>query len=293
MQDIGAMTDLFMKAYVGEKKHVPGLPKSDRIRPMVEPRMKHMLRNHQGLVAVENGIIKGYLTYILGDQLFGKSECAFVPLIGHAVTGHDKNKTIIRQRLLNEAGRRWVEAHKLSWVVTSFEHDPSLERFWFKNGFGQRCADAILMPEDRRHGHPGISTLKADAQTIDRIADLHRSHVRHYPTSPIFMPGDEDDPWPGFKADADHEDTHVWIALSDDSPAGYIRIEPEACAEKVSQRHCWTKSSVSSSGILPTGALVSIMRRSIPRAVGFGSVISRRTRKLSHAELMNTSSSHD
>lgn len=224
-QDSPSMVDLFMQAYEEERKSVPALPIPEDIRPRVEPRMQHMLDNHQGVIAVENGIIKGYLTYILGGPLFGTSECAFVPLLGHAAAGG--NRSAIYQRMLNEAGGRWVKAHKLSWVVTAFEHDRALERFWFKNGFGQRCADAILMPEDHDHNRANIDIVKATDQNIDMIADLHREHVKHYPTSPIFMPADDGDPWSAFKTDAHHEDTHVWIARMDASPVGYIRIEPE------------------------------------------------------------------
>jgi hypothetical protein len=77
--------------------------------------------------------------------LYGNQKCAFVPLFGHASTEEDQLK--IYRTLYLHASKNWLKNKRLSWVITSFEHNQDLEKFWFKNGFGQRCADAIALPQ--------------------------------------------------------------------------------------------------------------------------------------------------
>ncbi len=224
-EHFGQMVQLFRDTYEKEKRAVHALPDFETIRPSLEKRMSKMLDDHHGLVALEKGEAVGYLMYILGGPLFGKSECAFVPLFGHASI--QNKKETIYQRLLNSAGDFWVRNNKLSWVTTLFAHDAVLERFWYKNGYGQRCADGIAMPHHVKREDDDVHIIKAEKADLKDMAALHINHAKHYQSSPIFMPGDDGDPFKELNGWFDDENRHLWIAYINEEAVGYMRIEEE------------------------------------------------------------------
>jgi len=214
--------DLFKKAYETEREAVDALPKFSDTEPLARERLKTMFEKHKGLVALKDSEVVGYFFYALTGELFGKSEGALVPLIGHA--SKKKNKIEIYQSLLNEAGKRWVSNNKLSWVVTCFEHDTVLEKLFFKNGFGQRCADAIAFAEIRHEDQNEIKVIKATMNDLKDIKDLHQEHVDFYQSSPLFMPGDDADEFEALKASFNDPFTHIWTAYMEGEAVGYMRL---------------------------------------------------------------------
>jgi ribosomal protein S18 acetylase RimI-like enzyme len=190
---------------------------------MVDERFKWMLDNHQGLVVYKDNILVGYMMYILGDELFGNQKCAFVPLFGHASIEEDQMK--IYRTLYLHASKNWLKNKRLSWVITSFEHNQDLEKFWFKNGFGQRCADAIALLQASKEEDDIVTIKKANLNTLNDIADLHREHSAYYQQAPLCMPGDDSDAFEELKAWFNEDNHHLWIAYMNNQALGYMRIE--------------------------------------------------------------------
>lgn len=214
---------LFENVYLKEKDHVKALPPYDLIKDMVDERFKWMLENHQGIVAYKGELLVGYMMYILGDELFGNQKCAFVPLFGHAST--EEEQANIYRTLYLHASKNWLQNKRLSWVITSFEHNQDLEKFWFKNGFGQRCADAIATPESKEVENQNVIIKKADSKTLDDIADLHREHSAYYQQAPLCMPGDDGDAFAELKEWFEEENHHLWIAYMNNQAVVYMRIK--------------------------------------------------------------------
>lgn len=221
--DIEKSMELFKNTYIKEKDLVKALPPYELIKDMVDERFKWMLENHQGLVAYKGNMLVGYMMYILGDELFGNQKCTFVPLFGHASTEEDQVK--IYKTLYLHVSKNWLKNKRLSWVITSFEHNQDLENFWFKNGFGQRCADAIALPQASKEEDDMVTIKKANANTLDDIADLHREHSAYYQQAPLCMPGDDSDAFEELKEWFEEENHHLWIAYLNNQAVGYMRIE--------------------------------------------------------------------
>jgi len=214
---------LFEGAYEREKEHAKALPDFKAIKSLLNKRFDWMLKEHQGLVAIDNDKVHGYLLYVLGDELFGNQKCAFVPLFGHASI-QDRQYQIY-QSLYIEASKDWLDKKRLSWVVTSFEHDPVLDEFWFKNGFRQRCADAIAFPKISKNKNDLLTIKKANLNMLSDIEDLHRQHNAYYQEAPLCMPVDDSDPFKELLEWFEEDNHHLWIAYHKDQALGYMRIE--------------------------------------------------------------------
>lgn len=223
MKHFSEANELFATNYKIERSRVKSLPPYKQIEVLAKTRLKTILKKHQGLVALENNKVVGYMMYIQGGKLFGNSECAFVPLIGHSATTN--NKTVIYQSLFNKAAAIWVENRKLSLIVTLFEHDQNLEQFWFKNGFGQRCADAMTNFDSNYKTNEKIIIKKATKATLIDVKKLHKTHTQYYQTAPLFMPGDNSDSFAELSEWFNKSNRHLWIAYLDEEPVGYMRIE--------------------------------------------------------------------
>lgn len=96
---------LYEAAYHKEQMVVHALPDYEMIKSFSIKRLEALYELHQGLVALHDGQVVGNFMSVLGDQVFGKSKCAFVPLYGHAVV--DTNKNNIYQSLFNQATKQW------------------------------------------------------------------------------------------------------------------------------------------------------------------------------------------
>lgn len=119
-----------------------------------------------------------------------------------------------------------MENHRLTWIIRTFDHDDCLEQFWFKNGFGQRCADAITSIEyESVNGN--VFVKKANQTDLIDIKQLHIMHTNYYSQSPIFMPFSHSDGYEELKKWFNHRHHHLWIAYIDTKAVGYMRIEEQ------------------------------------------------------------------
>lgn len=219
MSNLKDVIRLFINAYELERYHVSSLPEFDNIKEFAEKRIKGMLMNHEGYIAFRDNKVVGYMTYVLGGPLFGNSECALVPLFGHASVEQDKYR--IYQALYNEASKDWLLNKKLSWVIRLFEHDQILEKFCFKNGFGQRCVDAVAPIEYEKMDYGNIMIKKATDENINDIAVLHQLHASYYKTAPLCMPNYDEDAYESLKASFEDLSTRIWIAYLNNNAVGY------------------------------------------------------------------------
>lgn len=218
------MTTLFIAAYQTEKEHVNSLPETDTIHALVKPKIKKMIQHHSGVVVFKDDTIIGYLIYVLGDQLFGNQQCAFVPLYGHASV--EENKYNIYQMMLNDVSQNWIKHKRLSWVTRLFEHDPVLAQFSFKNGYGQRCADAMKKVQPRPLNNQYFTIVKATNASLKDIKTLHQQHNDYYPNPPLCLPRSDSDPFKELKAWFNVSSHHLWIAYKANQAVGYVKLEP-------------------------------------------------------------------
>jgi GNAT superfamily N-acetyltransferase len=215
--------EIYKKTYKHEQSTVQSLPTYQSIEKKTNALIERLYSSHSGYVAIEQGHSVGYLFFMLGDEIFGKSKCAFVPLYGHGAI--ETNKMAIYQALLTKAAEDWVENNRLMWIVRTFEHD-SLSRFWFKNGFGQRCADAIMTNEPKYVDNK-IIIKKAKVEDLTDIKTLHAMHTLYYTKSPIFMPRNNEDPFKALNDWFNQSDRHLWIAYDGQTAVGYMRVEED------------------------------------------------------------------
>ena len=215
---------LFFHQYDTESKMINTLPHKSDINSLINDKIDHLIKNHQGVILLDDTKVLGYMFYILGDVLFGNQKCAVVPLYGHGAI--DDNKQKIYQAMLNHASKDWIAHKRLSWVVRVFEHDWVLTDFWFKNGFGQRCADAIRQVEMLEHNASNITIKRANIDNYLDVYPLEKHHEQYYPKAPLCLPVTPGNIKEELKEWIHKTDHYLWIAYKNKEAVGYLKIEP-------------------------------------------------------------------
>jgi len=83
--------ELVMKAYQEKIKSVPFLPK-DNYQEMFQKRIEELFSGGSGVVAIDNGIVIGFLAGYKVDELFGKCKGISCPLYGHGAVKENRTR---------------------------------------------------------------------------------------------------------------------------------------------------------------------------------------------------------
>lgn len=180
--------DLFVRQFKRQRLATPLLPNALEQPENVATHLEHPCRASNGLVAIDEGRVVGYLCWFLVNNLRDTGrKGAYVPEWGNACI--DENKAKIYAALYRAAGEQWAAAACQMHAITFLAHDQAAERIWFWNGFGLTVVDAIRpaqpleIPCEQR-----LRIRKANAADGEAITRLDTEHREHYTRSPVFMP---------------------------------------------------------------------------------------------------------
>ena len=222
--DIKAASELVLASYEEERKAFPHLPNAQDYQDLLMNKLKHLVSEGKGIIALEDDELIGFMGGYMIDELYGECKGVYSPVYGHGTVRKDKKG--IYQEMYRCAADRWVEEHLTSHAVSLFSYDEDIIDTFFWMGFGLRCVDAVRKVNSISSETKTFDIKKAKKDDITRIANIHRKHNLYYRSSPIFMPNEEDpkqDLTEWFKK----EDHHLWIACQDSEPLGYMRIQPK------------------------------------------------------------------
>ncbi len=223
---IDASVDLVLSSYNEEKIAVPFLPCEQGFLDCLQESIANLFQNGEGIVAICNNRLIGFLAGFEVNELFGKCKGIYSPLYGHGVLR--EYRSILYKELYRRTADLWVKKSCMTHAITFFAHDKETIDTWFWMGFGLRCVDAIREVKSIDSHNPAIRISKVDVRDILSLSDIHRKHNQYYRNSPIFMPRMEVDPIQDLTEWLEKLNHHLWVAYHDEKPLGYMRIEPNA-----------------------------------------------------------------
>lgn len=191
----------------------------------LESIMNELRENPNALVAVDDGILVGYLGF-LGpwDGVFGNCKGVFSPLGFHAFGG--KNRGKVASLLFSEAARRLEEQGVDSFALSCYAHDEEVSRSFVLNGFGIRCSDAMLKLSEYQPSETNseIQFFELKGKEKEQIHTLFNNLTLHLAASPCFFPSylPNDEKW--FANDA----KRVFVAKEGSTILGYMALDEEA-----------------------------------------------------------------
>ncbi|MBC7960044.1 MAG: GNAT family N-acetyltransferase [Vallitaleaceae bacterium] len=224
-QHVEAAANLFQHSYQNLRKEIAVLPKEHENVAEVIGFMNEFLKEHSGMVALEEGQVVGYLMGFLFDEPFFNSfSSAYVPVWGHCA--REEGKTIIYQELYTKCASLWVEKAHFTHCISLLSTDVVAIGACSWLGFGMRVVDAIremtpieIVPDHRFTYR--LATLE-DVPAVSQIAISHQKYMTH---SPLFMPLFEEEDESYYTAFIQDPDKKVWVVICEQEVIGYMQIE--------------------------------------------------------------------
>ncbi len=224
LDNLPEMILVFKENYLEAKEKITYLPPFDEIMPLLTKSLSKYIEKGLGLIASDNGNIVGYMCGMHTGPLFGNNEGIVVPLHGHACLNQYLNHAL--PNLYKNNASLWVSKGYVSHAIVIFADNKEEASFWFENGFGKRCSDAIIKTKQIEHSSSSIKIIKATNEDLYLVAPLHHDHHLYYRQSPIFMPNEEEDALLDLKTWLNHDNHHLWYAVQQGNVLGYMRLQP-------------------------------------------------------------------
>ncbi|ERJ12734.1 GNAT family N-acetyltransferase [Haloplasma contractile] len=218
--------ELVLSAFVKEKQSVPFLPKQQEFYSFIEEAISNLFAIGNGLMAIENDELVGFIVGFEIKEFFGKTKGIYVPLFGHGLkNSYDQLYTELYKRV----AELWVKDDFMMHAINIFAHDKKTINEWFWMGFGMRCVDSIkeISLSDKNDYLTDIIIKKVTEKDLPILGELHKSHNEYYRSSPIFMPTVDEDPIMDLTEWCQKKDHHLWAAFHEGKPLGYMRIQPD------------------------------------------------------------------
>ncbi len=233
---------LFVQSFKTLRRGQPLLPDLMEDRQRVIDKLGQFMRDSTipgGVVAMEEGILIGYLGWFLIDNFRGTNRrAAYCPEWGHSAA--DVARPTIYNALYRAATVQWTEAGCGVHAMTLLAHDREIDNTWFWNGFGLGVIDAIRSLEPVSNAAPeGFGVRRANLDDVETLMKLEAEHWQHYTQPPVSMaphPCPDEDAYTTFFREPTN---NYWLAEHDNGEfIGFMRFEGIAsgAAEIVSAR---------------------------------------------------------
>lgn len=223
IDDLSSIIEIFKQNYICEQKSHEHFVSFDEIEEETITRLKDMILSLEGWAVIKEDVLVGYMIGYETGPLFGKDLGVFVPLFGHGATPDHKDN--IYQLLFNHSAENWVSKDIFSLAIAMFAHDQNLKDFWFQNGFGMRCVDAIRGVDVITFNDDEVKIKIIGEEDLDHILSLHQAHNIYYRSAPIFMPNEDENPKTDLFDWLSFDNRKLFAVYVDDKVVGYMRIQ--------------------------------------------------------------------
>jgi len=216
---------LFVERYRQAREAVPALPVRHETTDGVLRLLGDLAGRAPGVVALEDGQVRGYLLGLPIQSFFGNQKGALVPIWGHAAVGDGRGR--LYRAMYAGLAAKWVDAGYLNQAITVYADDSDARDAFFWNCFGLQAVDA-LRPTTAvsADSPPGIQVRRGTSADAAAVVPLSEGLYRHVASSPILFPLfslPSVDRWAEWLAKEDHV---LWLAFAREEAVGYIRFEP-------------------------------------------------------------------
>ena len=220
-----AAVELFLNNFSSLRQSVPALPATLEDEQLIARKIQRLLASYPGVVALDEGRLVGYLTYMCIDNFRDAGRrAAYTPEWGHAVDA--PYQAVAYRSMYRHIADQWATQRCQVHAATLLANDPDTLQTWFWNGFGMAVVDAVrpMQPlTPAKHTHLIIRQARVD--DAESLAALDAEHVRYYTQSPVFMALRESQTAESFRQFLGRAENSVWLALDGDLPAGFLRLD--------------------------------------------------------------------
>lgn len=195
----------------------------DDFRDKISHTIEVLFQNRLGKAAILDNTLIGYLAFTGPiEGAFGNVRGVFSPIGGSAFSGTDRGR--LASLLFAEAAEEIVQSGICGFALSRYAHDDEAGRSLIMNGFGIRCADAMLRLSDRKIVEKADRELKCRELTgrDKRLAEpLKMGLVHHLGKAPTFFwkSTDENSEW----FYEDH--VRIFAAEKDRKIIGYMALD--------------------------------------------------------------------
>jgi GNAT superfamily N-acetyltransferase len=224
-QYLPAATELFVQNFSRLRQNVPALPATLVDEELISRDISRLLNAHPGVVALEDGRLVGYLTYmVLDDFRDAGHRAAYCPEWAHAVAA--PYQAVAYRRMYRQAAAQWAAQGCQVHAITLLADDQETLQTWFWNGFGMAVVDAVrpMQPLERRPPAQ-LSIRQAAVADADALAALDIEHRHYYTQSPVFMALRTSQTAEEFRQFLGKAGNSAWLALDGDLPVGFLRLD--------------------------------------------------------------------
>lgn len=224
-QHLSAAVELFLNHFSTLRQSVPTLPATLENEPLIAGKIQCLLESNPGVVALEEGHLVGYLTYLCIDNFRDAGRrAAYTPEWGHAVA--PPYQAVAYRSMYRHLAHHWAAQSCQVHAVTLLANDPDTLQTWFWNGFGMAVVDAVrplqMLSSAKR---TSLIIRQARLSDAESLAALDAEHVRYYTQSPVFMALRESQTAESFRQFLGGVENSVWLALDGDLPVGFLRLD--------------------------------------------------------------------
>ena len=223
-QYLPAAAELFLQNFRRLRQSVPALPAALDNEGLVAGKISRLVEAHPGVVALEEGRLVGYLTYMVLDDFRDTGRrAAYCPEWGHAAAAPYQAHAY--RRMYREAAAQWAVQGCQVHAITLLADDQESLQTWFWNGFGMLVVDAVrpMTPLERKP-KTLLRIRQAGAADAQNLAALDVEHCRYYTQSPVFMALRQSQTADEFAEFLEKPGNSAWLALDSDLPVGFLRL---------------------------------------------------------------------
>ncbi len=179
--------EIFVHQYQKARNQYPLLPDKYEEKEVVSRLLKDMLMSNEGVVAIAEGEVIGYLAGFKIAE-FKSSNCGvYTPEWAHGASG--ENADAVFEKMYAAISSRWLQDGCIVHAITALGNEQKRIDQLFWNGYGMHVVDGVREVQavgeaeqegiHIRNGHPG------DA---GQLVDLLDEHETYLASAPIFLP---------------------------------------------------------------------------------------------------------
>jgi GNAT superfamily N-acetyltransferase len=230
-EHIPAAAELLAKRHRAAMEREPRLPERYASFEGTQPLIEVILPRANGVVALENGRVIGYLLG-RGDQDFGRAQ--LMPMEGHAVDHPDAVE--VYREMYAAASPAWNDAGFFQHTINIYAGDDTAATAFNSLSFGQMLAFGLRDTSPLSGVSSEVRVERAGPEQVEEIRPLMVGLGMYNSTSPLYRPfvAQTDMEWarkPAVLKQMADEQCAYWLAYDGDQAVGIMIFTPPDSTE--------------------------------------------------------------
>lgn len=211
------------------REQMPLLPSRYAKIGTLLPLLNNLIEKGRGVVALENGKLKGFLAAWQLASFRGKRS-VFSPEWANAVI--QPNGRRIYETMYTRLAADWKADGYDTHLISLFANDHHAIETWQWLGFGMIAADAVRDMQPVSENSCEAEIRQAGLSDIEAVIALDTALRHHVASSPIFLAGGNPPERAYYEEWLQNPGKAIWLACQEKEPIAFLRIGPanaDAC----------------------------------------------------------------